>query len=75
MAAESSPFAGNVIRQEVIRFTFDGEARSTFLRNRLGFCVCGRRAFFPATSSKWRISATGDLLELTPYEIVRFEWR
>ena len=23
----------------VIRFTFDGEARSTFLRNRIGFCV------------------------------------
>ena len=22
-----------------IRFTFDGEARSTFLRNRVGFCV------------------------------------
>ncbi|MCW5982314.1 MAG: hypothetical protein KIT09_29780 [Bryobacteraceae bacterium] len=23
----------------VVRFTFDGEARSTFLRNRIGFCV------------------------------------
>ncbi|HEX4951738.1 MAG TPA: hypothetical protein VFZ34_34080, partial [Blastocatellia bacterium] len=32
---------GEIIGDEAgtIRFTFDGEARSTFLRNRIGFCV------------------------------------